>query len=202
MNKHDDALQRAVQDYPHPLQGAWVVKKQEPSNSTGLTKIYLVFVYCGLPTGTSAIYNLNPHDGTIVHNANEASEKLIYLPQVDQSEMEQVKRKANQLTGWLAALWTLSKERLTAALGVMPEQDFRTECILAMQEDLLHPEKIAALFPELSPSPTPTQADLQWEWDGQEWSLRARLNTGDEWKDLGLNLLTSRIDRRYENYNT
>jgi hypothetical protein len=201
MNKHNEALQRAVQDYPHPPNGKWVVKKHFQSPFTNDFKVYLVFVYCGLYTATSAIYDYDyGSNGLLFHNANEASKNLIYLPQVD--ELEKVKQKANQLTGWLAALWTLSKERLTAALGVMPEQDFRTECILAMQEDLLHPEKIAALFPELSPSPTPTQANLQWEWDGQEWSLRARLNTGDEWKDLGLNLLTGRIDRRYENYNT
>ncbi len=200
MNKHNEALQRAVQDYPHPPNGKWVVKKHFQSPFTNDFKVYLVFVYCGLYTATSAIYDYDyGSNGLLFHNANEASKNLIYLPQVD--ELEKVKQKANQLTGWLAALWTLSKERLTAVLGVPEHQPmFRTECILALQEkNLLHPpDGVAALFPELSP--TPTQADLQWEWDGQ-WSLCARLHTG-EWEDLGLNLLTGRIDRKYSNVRT
>lgn len=196
----NQALSSASVDYPHPPNGKWFIKNHFKSRSTGAFKVYLVFVYHGLYTATSAIYDYSLHDGAMVfHNANEASKKLIDLPQVD--EMELIKQKANQLTGWLDAIWGLPRSRLTAVLGVPEHQPmFRTECILALQEkNLLHPpDGVAALFPELSP--TPTQADLQWEWDGQ-WSLCARLHTG-EWEDLGLNLLTGRIDRKYSNVRT
>ncbi|MFN5608265.1 MAG: hypothetical protein ACK48E_00705, partial [Holosporales bacterium] len=191
--KHD-ALQRATKDYPHPTQGVWIVEDSFLSSFTGLLKVYLVFVYEGLPTGTSAIYDYDKSGRMVWHNANEACKNLNHLPQVEQLEF--FKQKANQITGWLDAICTLPKERLTAALGVHED---RTKCILALQErNLLEPEALKALFPELSPEPM--QADLQWEWNDKKWDLRVRLDTGDKWEDLGLNMLTGHIDRRYANY--
>ena len=187
-----DALQRATKDYPHPTQGVWIVEHSSVSSFTELLKVYLTFIYEGLPSNNSAIYDYR-EDIMLLHNANEASAKLKLLPQVAKSDMEFITHKANQITGWLDAL---PKERLTAALGVHED---RTKCILALQErNLLQPEALKALFPELSPEPM--QADLQWEWDGKKWDLRLRLDTGDEWEDLGLNVLTGLIDRKYSNY--
>ncbi|MFN5588538.1 MAG: hypothetical protein ACK48P_01755 [Holosporales bacterium] len=192
-----DALQRATKDYPHPTQGVWIVKDSFVSKFTNLTKVYLTFLYEGITCGTSAIYDYNEKGEVVWHNANEASAKLNLLPQVEQLEF--FKQKANQLSGWLNAIWALPKERLTAALGVSPERHLRTEYILALQErNLLHPDGIAALFPELSPKPT--QANLQWEWDdGEKWDLCLRLETG-EWNDLGLNMISGLCDRKYSNY--
>jgi hypothetical protein len=189
-----DALQRATKDYPHPTQGVWIVKDSFVSKFTNLTKVYLTFLYEGITCGTSAIYDYNEKGEVVWHNANEASANLKLLPQVEQLEF--FKQKANQITGWLDAL---PKERLTAALGGLDEQS-RTNCVLELEKRNLLQDlaKLEELFPELSP--TPTQADLQWEWNGKKWDLRVRLDTGDEWEDLGLNMLTGHIDRRYANY--
>lgn len=192
--EHDDALQKASEDYPHSQKGVWIVKDSFVSSFTGLFKVYLTFLYEGITCGTSAIYDYNEKGEVVWHNANEASAKLNLLPQVEQLEF--FKQKANQITGWLDAIWALPKERLTAALGVHED---RTKCILALQErNLLQPEALKALFPELSPEPM--QADLQWEWNGKKWDICLRLDTGDEWEDLGLNVLTGLIDRKYSNY--
>jgi hypothetical protein len=190
-----DALQRATKDYPHPTQGGWIVEDSSVSSFTELLKVYLTFIYEGLPSNTSAIYDYR-EDIMLFHNANEASAKLNLLPQVEQLEF--FKQKANQITGWLDAIWALPKERLTAALGGLDEQS-RTNCVLELEKRNLLQDlaKLEELFPELSPKPT--QANLQWEWSNQEWALRACLETG-EWEDFGYNIITGRIDRRYENY--
>ena len=195
--EHDDALQKASEDYPHSQKGVWIVKDSFVSSFTGLFKVYLTFLYEGIHCGNSAIYDYDENGQLVFHNADEASAKLNLLPQVEQLEF--FKQKANQITGWLDAIWALPKERLTAALGGLDEQS-RTNCVLELEKRNLLQDlaKLEELFPELSPKPM--QADLQWEWDGKKWDLRLRLDTGDEWEDLGLNIRSGRIDRRYANY--